>query len=89
MYTITYHHKVVDDIKDLSGGERTVIKTAIEDKLTTEPELFGKPLQFSLKGVRGLRVGDYRVVFQLTKKEVYILLISHRSVVYKNAGNRM
>ena len=33
------------------------IKNAIENKLTTQLEVFGKPLRRSLKGYRSLRVG--------------------------------
>lgn len=82
MYTITYHHQIPDGVAKLSASAKKAIRKAIEDKLTTEPEFFGKPLQFSLKGLRSMRVGDYRVVFLLTKREVFIVLIEHRSTVY-------
>lgn len=88
MYRITYHHKVADDISALSKTARVAIKAAIEEKLTTVPALFGKPLQFSLKGLRSMRVQDYRVVFRLANNEVYIVLIAHRSVVYKHVQKR-
>ena len=88
MYTVNYHSKVHDDIAGLSSLVKRQIKNAIEEKLVTEPVLFGKPLQFSLKNLRSLRVGNYRVVFQIKKSEVYIVLIAHLSVVYKLAGKR-
>lgn len=88
MYTITYHHKIPDDIAKLSATAKKTIKKAIEDKLTAEPEFFGKPLQFSLKGLRSMRVGDYRVVFLLSKREVFIVLIEHRSTVYQSILKR-
>lgn len=59
------------------------IKKAIEEKLTTRPEIFGKPLRFSFKGHRSMRVGEYRVIFRIDKKTVKIVLIAHRSVVYE------
>ncbi len=89
MYTVSYHSKVIDDIVNLSSPVRRQVKNAIEEKLMTEPTLFGKPLQFSLKNLRSLRVGNYRVVFQISKNEVFIVLIAHRSVVYKLAGKRI
>lgn len=88
MFIISYHYKIVDDLKRISADHKKVIKKAIEDKLVTEPDFFGKPLQFSLKGYRTMRVGDYRVVFQLTKKEVFIILIEHRSTVYQSIKKR-
>lgn len=89
MFEITYHKKIVEDISSISTAHKKVIKKAIEEKLETEPEFFGKPLQFSLVGLRSLRVGDYRVIFQLKKKEVFIVLIAHRSVVYKVINKRV
>ncbi len=88
MFTITYHRKVSDDIANVAVVHRRAIKRAIEEKLITAPQFFGKPLQFSLVGLRTLRVGDYRVVFRLQRKEVFVVLIAHRSVVYKLINSR-
>lgn len=89
MFEITYHKKILDDISVISSASRNTIRKAIEEKLAVSPDFFGKPLQYSLAGLRSLRVGDYRVVFQLKKKEVFVVLIAHRSVVYKMAGKRI
>lgn len=62
-----------------------MIKKAIEEKLTTHPEVFGKPLRKSLSGFRSLRVGDYRVIFRIEGTTVRIYIIAHRSVVYTRA----
>ncbi len=56
MFEIQYHAKIPDDISRLSVSARRDIQRAIEEKLTTAPEFFGKPLQFSLKGLRRMRV---------------------------------
>lgn len=88
MYTILYHPQVRDDIAAIGGKEQSQIRQAIEKKLQHQPVIYGKPLQHSLRGLRSLRVGDYRVVFQLNSTEVYIVLIAHRSVVYKKAQKR-
>ena len=89
MFEITYHHKVSVDISSISSSHKSTIKKAIEEKLSIKPEFFGKPLQFSLIGLRSMRVGDYRIIFQLKKKEVFIVLIAHRSVVYKSIDKRI
>lgn len=89
MFEITYHEKVADDVSALSSSNKIAIKKAIEEKLTTNPEFFGKPLRFSLSGLRSLRVGDYRVIFQLKKKEVFVVFIGHRSVVYTLTDKRV
>ncbi len=76
------------DIPALSKREKLHIKSAIENKLATDPEVFGKPLRRSLKGYRKLRVGDYRVIFRIQENTVKIIAIAHRSIVYKRFTSR-
>ena len=58
-YRIEYLESVVhEDIPKLTKSVRKQIKTAVEKKLALHPVEFGKPLRFSLKGARRLRVGD-------------------------------
>ena len=88
-YQIRYHSLVVkEDIPQLDKVVRERIKQAIERKLMTAPETFGVPLRRSLKGYRKLRVGDYRAVFRLTGRTVYILAIRHRRIVYDYSEQR-
>lgn len=89
MFKVAYHHLVVrDDIPRLSSEWRAKVRRAIEERLTTQPEFYGKPLRRSLKGYRKLRVGDWRVVFRIEKSTVKILIIQHRSVMYTQAQKR-
>ncbi len=88
-FTVVYHEAVVkSDIPKLSSEWRKTIKLAIEEKLTIQPEVFGKPLRRSLKGYRKLRVGDYRVIFRIKGNTIVILLIAHRSLVYRKPHQR-
>ena len=89
MYTIEYHPKIIDDISRIPTTFKKDIRKAIQEKLTQAPEFFGKPLQFSLKGARSMRVGDYRVVFTLFKDNVRIIIIGHRKEVYDDAHKRI
>ena len=89
-FEIFYHAKVVKvDIVNLPLVWRNKIRFAIEEKLVMAPDFYGKPLRRSLKGYRKLRVGDYRIVFRIHVKKVYILAIMHRSVVYKKITKRL
>ena len=89
MFKVVYHRLVVqDDIPKLSNEWRKKVRFAIEERLTTHPELYGKPLRRSLKGYRKLRVGDWRVIFKIEKDRVMVLVIQHRSVVYKRMEKR-
>ena len=88
-FLVQYHELVVrEDIPKLSNEWKDRIRTFIEEKLTTHPEVFGKPLRRSLKNYRKLRVGEYRVIFRIEHTTVKIFVIQHRSVVYKIAEKR-
>ena len=88
-FDLIYHPDVTDvDIPALNKRLKTRIRKAIETRLATEPHNFGEPLRKTLKGYWKLRVGDYRVVFKIVKKEVRILGIIHRKKVYDKVVKR-
>lgn len=90
MYAVVYHTSVVQgDIPKISKPWQVKIRTAIEKRLTTRPDYYGKPLRRSLSGYRKLRVGDYRVIFRIEANLVRILIIGHRSIVYKDVSKRI
>ena len=75
-YRIEYLESVVtEDIPRLSKAAQRQIKQAIESKLSSHPMEFGKPLRYSLKGARRLRVGDYRVIYTVEPDEVILIYI--------------
>jgi len=87
LYQVEYLASVVDDdIPNLSTSAKKLIQTAIEERLMVDPIGFGKPLRYSLKGHRRLRVSDYRVVYRIdsTNHTVIIIAIKHRKEVYDN-----
>lgn len=84
-YKICYHAEVVDShIPKLPGKMKALIKHAIIERLAINPIGLGKPLRYSLKGHRGLRVGDYRVVYRIevSLHTVIIVAIQHRKDIY-------
>ena len=84
MYKIFYHEKVIkEDMPKIGRKERQSVKSAIEKKLVEFPHVFGKPLRSTLNGYWKLRVEDYRIIFKIEKQSVKILMIAHRSLVYK------
>lgn len=72
MYKILIDELVLkEDFKKIyKHGQRKIIK-AIREKLTTEPEKYGKPLHAPLKEFWKLRVGKYRVIYEIKKSEVF------------------
>ncbi len=88
MYKIEYVDAVRRDLASISKTNKEQIRKAIEMKLGSNPIEFGKPLQYSLKGLRRLRVGDYRVIFKIEEddKTVLIVKIGHRREVLSLPG---
>ncbi len=84
-YQIVYLESVIEkDIPNLSTSAKTLIKRAIEGRLMTDPIGFGKPLRYSLKGHRRLRVSNYRIVYRIdpSNTKVIIMAIKHRKNIY-------
>ena len=89
-YTLRYHPAVrADDIPKISAEARLRIARSIEARLGADPTHFGVPLGGSLRGYWKLRVGDYRVVFKITDKTVWILAVLHRRDVYERVSRRL
>ncbi len=82
MYKILFHTAVEKDLKVIDAKNIRHIKTAIEKKLSESPEVYGERLKHELKNYWKLRAGDYRVVFSITGREVWIFGIIHRREVY-------
>lgn len=85
IFRIEYLDTVVEeDIPALTKTIRDRIKRAIETRLTMDPVGLGKPLRYSFKGHRRIRVGDYRIIYRIDtdNKMVTIVLIKHRRHVY-------
>jgi mRNA-degrading endonuclease RelE of RelBE toxin-antitoxin system len=87
-FRIEYLESVVrDDIPRVSHAARAQIRKAIESKLATHPIEFGKPLRYSLKGARRLRVGDHRVIYRIEANDVVLIVkIGHRREVYEGVS---
>ena len=85
-----YHPDVKrSDLPKIDVRNRGMIKRAIEDRLATQPETYGKPLRKTLKGYWKLRVGDYRIVFKVSSNSIFIFGIIHRKEVYKLIKKRI
>jgi len=89
-YSIIYHPDVKkNDLPKIDARNKSMIKRAIEEQLTNNPEVYGKPLRRSLKGYWKLRVGDYRVVFKISGDDIRILAIIDRKAVYQQSEKRI
>jgi mRNA interferase RelE/StbE len=91
-WVITYHKDVEKDLKRVGSFAAKRILQAIDTKLTKAPLEFGNPLTGNLMPLRKLRVGDYRVVYQVMNHQVlvYVLAVGPRrdKEIYSTAGKR-
>lgn len=85
-FTIEFiDQEAVDQFKALPNATQKMLGKAIKERLEIDPVSFGKPLRYSLKGHRRLRVSSYRIVYRINdeKKMVTIVAVDHRKDVYE------
>jgi len=91
-WRILYHHLVEEDLESVGPSAARRIVKAIDAKLTRSPMDFGLPLSGNLANFRKLRIGDYRVVYQVREKTiiVYVLAVGPRrdKEIYRAALKR-
>ena len=83
-YTIELQTKAMRQLKSLEKQTRERIVRAV-DKLAKNPRASNcKPLE-GFTGIRRLRIGDYRVIYQIRDSELVILVVEvgHRKEVYR------
>lgn len=84
MWQIFYSSQASKFIKRLDDETKKRIKLAIES-LQINPDL-GKQLTGSLRGLRSLSVGNYRVIYKKELDELVILVVAvgHRKDIYRD-----
>jgi len=83
-YDIIYSDKVVSlHIPAIPNANKPQIARAINERLTQNPIGVGKPLTGKLKGLWRLRVGDWRIIYEIAGSKVIIYTIGNRKDVYK------
>jgi mRNA interferase RelE/StbE len=91
-WSVRYHKEVEKDLRGIGSFAAKRILRAIDSKLTQAPLDFGQPLAGNLSPLRKLRVGDYRIVYQVTSHEVivYVLAVGSRrdKEIYTTASKR-
>lgn len=92
-WRVLYHPEVDEDLQAVGPAAARRIIRAIDAKLTEAPEQFGAPLSGNLTDFRKLRIGDYRVVYQVASKlvVVFVLAVGPRrdKEIYRKAVKRL
>ena len=94
MYTVVIDEWVFEkDFKRIDKADQKRIVRAIRDKLTTRPTEFGEPLAGAFSGFWKLRVGRYRVIYEIEEEkiQVYVVMVGFRrnAEVYKKLISRL
>lgn len=94
MYTVEIDDLVfTEDFKRIDAAGQKRIMKAVRKKLTEEPRAYGKPLSGEYKGFWKLKVGPYRVVYQIIESQVtvYVIKVGYRrdSEIYKELAKRL
>ena len=89
-FLVKYHRLILpEDMPPIPRDWRLRIMATINNRLVVAPSLYGKPLRSPLNGLFKLRVGDYRVVFELRRNIIQVLIIGHRRDVYQRVLSRL
>lgn len=88
-YAVEYRPEVLEeDFPLIVRNLQSRIIRAVESRLTTEPARYGLRLRRSLAGLWKLRVGDYRLVYEVRPGRITIWAIRHRRQVYEEVERR-
>jgi len=71
------------DFPKIPPANRGQIERAIKERLTADPIGLGKPLSGEFAGMLRLRVGDWRVIYEVNGDNVTIRAIKLRRDAYK------
>ena len=87
-YNVVVREVVWDDLEALPRNIRDRLLRAVEQRLTTAPTHYGVKLRQALSELWKLRVGDYRVVYEITGAQVTVWAVRHRTDVYATVERR-
>jgi mRNA interferase RelE/StbE len=84
-YSLVYLPGAVKDLRKLPEGVVERARRGLE-RLAKNPEL-GSRLAAPLDGLWSYRVGDYRIVYRLRRRKLFVLIvmIGHRRAIYERA----
>jgi mRNA interferase RelE/StbE len=82
-WSVVYTLTAKGAIHKLDPGTRNRVRVAVGE-LARDP-LRGKPLGFTLKGLRSWRTGDWRIIYKAEAEKVTVVIVTvgHRRDVYE------
>ena len=85
-FKINYKPDVEKSLENIPKNIRDRIRKAIEERLAIAPISYGERLKRNLKGLWKMRVGDYRIIYDILDDQVIVLIvkIGNRKNVYED-----
>ena len=85
LFQVVFRPSARKDIKALPKNYQVQVAEKIE-KLGSQPNVYGAIKLHGVDSLYRIRVGDYRIVYQVNKamSKVVIVSIKHRRDVYRN-----
>ncbi len=82
-YSVRIKRSATRELAQITRRDRERLVYAV-DRLREQPHV-GYPLKGDLRGLRRIRVGDYRVVYEVLDDELVVLVvrITHRREAYR------
>lgn len=70
---------------ELPNNIKPLLQRAIKERLETDPLSYGKPLRFSYRGHRRIRVSNYRIIYRVDGLDIVVVIVNidHRKDVYE------
>ncbi len=84
---VEYKASVAGDLARLDAGAARRVVAKIDAALA-ESGRGGQPLAGEFAGLFKIRVGDYRVIYTITRRGYLVLRIGHRRDVYRKGRPR-
>jgi len=85
MYKITWDNKLNKDLHKLDKKTKSRIVQKVEKYLVLDPLGLGEPLYGRYIGLWRYRVGNYRVIYDVSQETITITVVKvgHRSDIYQ------
>jgi mRNA interferase RelE/StbE len=85
VYELAFHPNVAKDLRGLDKSIRQRILSRIEWLVDHVEEIRHEPLTAQWAGMYRLRIGDYRVIYdlELEQRRIIIYAVGHRREIYK------
>lgn len=73
--------RFLKDTRQLKGTLKAELEKIVK-KIIEKPEI-GKPLRYSYRNCRSVRVGKFRIIYKLERYKIIFITFEHRGKVYR------